>query len=322
MALHFANFRISGTGSALPAHELTNEALTHLVDTSDEWIMSRTGIRSRRVMTDETLLDLAAGAAGRALLQAGVAARDLDLILCATMQADTVTPSLACMVGRQLGASCPALDVNAACTGFLYALDVAAGYFARGRAQRVLVVAAECLSKHVDWGDRATCVLFGDGAGAAVLTAGEGLRAIALTAEGNDEALAIPGTQGGFPGARKGGRRQVVRMNGQEIYRFAVNAIARDVDRVLSEAAVAAGEVRWFLFHQANRRILEAAAQKLRVPLEKLATNIERCGNTSAASIPILLDEVNRAGLLEAGDLIALCAFGGGLTTGAAILRW
>lgn len=322
MSLNPTSFRICGTGHAVPAFELTNEALTRMVETSDEWIVSRTGIQSRRIITDESLLDLATKAAQNALLQARISVDELDLIICATMQADTVTPSLACMVQKRLGALCPAFDVNAACTGFIYALDVAAGYFARGRVQKVLVIAAECLSKHVDWEDRSTCVLFGDGAGAAVLAAGEGLLSITLTSDGNDEALVIPGTPGGFPCAKEEGKKQTLHMNGQEIYRFAVNAIARDVDQVLREAGVRPEEVKMLFLHQANRRILDTAAQKLGMPPEKVAANIGQYGNTSAASIPILLDEKNRAGEIQQGDVIVLCAFGGGLTTGAAVIRW
>ena len=316
------NFNITGTGAALPENEVTNAALTRLVDTSDEWIQSRTGIKSRRVMNEESLLDLAANAAKKALSMADVAIEEIDLIICATMQADTITPSLACMVQKRLGLVCPAFDINAACTGFIYALDAAAGYFARGRAKKALVIAAECLSKHVDWEDRATCVLFGDGAGAAVLEAGEGLLSTAMTADGNDKALVIAGTQSRYPGVQYENKKPVIHMNGQEIYKFAVNAIVRDVKRVLDEAKVKVEDVKCFFFHQANLRILETAAQKLGVAFEKLAVNIQRVGNTSAASIPILLDEVNRAGQLQKGDVIVLCAFGGGLTTGAACIRW
>ena len=316
------NFKIAGTGAALPENEVTNEALTRLVDTSDEWIQSRTGIKSRRVINGESLLDLAADAAKKALLMAKAAIGEIDLIICATMQADTVTPSLACMVQKRLGAVCPAFDINAACTGFVYALDVAAGYFARGRAKKALVIAAECLSKHVDWEDRGTCVLFGDGAGAVVLEEGDCLLSTTLTADGNDEALVIAGTQARYPGVKTESKKQAIHMNGQEIYKFAVNAITRDVKKVLNEAQIKVEDVKCFFFHQANLRILEAAAQKLGVAFEKLAVNIQNVGNTSAASIPILLDEVTRAGTLQKGDVIVLCAFGGGLTTGAACIRW
>ncbi|NLV58312.1 MAG: beta-ketoacyl-ACP synthase 3, partial [Clostridiales bacterium] len=271
----------------------------------------------------ESLTDIAAGAGEQALAQSGVSAKELDLILCATMQGDFVTPSLACTVQKRLGAACAAFDINAACSGFLYGLEVAAGFFARKRVRKVLLIAAECLSKHVDWEDRATCVLFGDGAGAVVLTQGEGLLASRLGAVGNDELLTIGGTPGGFPGAVKPTEmKQTVFMNGQEIYRFAVNAICQDVEAVLKESGILLEEVRYILLHQANQRILDTARDRLSLPEEKVPSMIQRYGNTSASSIPILLDELNRAGRLLRGDLIVLCAFGGGLTTGAAALRW
>lgn len=301
---------------------MTNEQLSQMVDTSDEWIQSRTGIQSRHICTTESLLDLAALAAERSLAQAGVAASELDMILCATVQGDFVTPSLACMVQKSIGATCPSFDINAACTGFVYALDVAAGFFARKHVKKVLLVAAECLSKHVDWEDRSTCILFGDGAGAVVLAEGENLLASKLTAVGNDELLTIGGTPSTFPGAIDKARKQAIYMNGQEIYRFAVNAICRDVGEVLRKAKATVQDVRYFLLHQANQRILDAARARMHVDEEKVPSTISQYGNTSSASIPILLDELNRADKLHGGDLLVFCAFGGGLTTGAVAIRW
>ncbi len=317
------SFQIVGTGRAVPEYLLSNQQLSRMVDTSDEWIKSRTGIESRFVCTTEPLAELAARAGEKALHEAGIDPRELDLIVCATMQGDDVTPSLACAVQKRMGAGCPAFDVNAACTGFVYALDVVAGFFARKRAKKVLLVAAECLSKHVDWEDRATCVLFGDGAGAVALVEGEGLLATSLWAAGNDELLTIGGTKSGFPGAASGTqKKQAIHMNGQEIYRFAVGAVCRDVEAVLGEIGAGLEDVRFFLLHQANQRILDAARARLNVEEERVPSILRRYGNTSAASIPILLDELNRQGRLCRGDLLVLCAFGGGLTSGAAALRW
>lgn len=316
------SFRIAGTGYAVPEYRLTNEQLTHMVDTSDEWITSRCGIKSRRICMQEKLSDIAVEAAKQALSWAKTESGALDLILCATMQGDYVTPSLACVIQKEIGAACPAFDINAACTGFLYALDVAAGYFARKRARKILVVAAECMSKHVDWTDRTTCVLFGDGAGAVVLEAGDNLLASKLSANGNDEFLTIPGTPGAFPLANRPQSKQVVHMNGQEVYRFAVQAMCQDVEAVLCEAGITIADVRYLLAHQANLRILEAAKARLKLDGEKLVIAVDRYGNTSSASIPIMLDELNRTRKLQPGDLLLLCAFGGGLTTGASIIRW
>ncbi len=310
-----------GTGRSVPAFVLDNARLSEMVDTSDDWIVSRTGIRERHICLTESLADLATDAASRALSQAGVSARELSLILCATLQGDYVTPSLACTVQKRLEATCPAFDINAACTGFLYALDTAAGHYAR-RGGRVLVIAAENMSKHIDWNDRATCVLFGDGAGAVVLEQGDNLLASKIGATGNDEFLTIFGSHSRFPGADIPLGKQSVYMNGQEIYRFAVGSMCRDIDDALRTANVSVEDIRFFLVHQANKRILDAAKARLGVNDERMVMTIERYGNTSAASIPIMLDEMNRADRLTRGDLLVFCAFGGGLTTGAAVIRW
>ena len=253
---------------------------------------------------------------------AGLAPTDVDLILCATLQGDYITPSLACMVQRRIGATCPAMDLNAACSGFVYALDVAAGYYARGTVKHVLVIAAERMSKYVDWEDRSTCVLFGDGAGAVVLGPGEGLLATHLTAEGNEAFLNIPGTPGGFPGVPVAPSRQCLFMNGPEVYRFAVLNLCSSLEAVMAKARVTMDRVRYVIAHQANRRILEAAQARLAIAAEKMVWGVDRYGNTSCASIPLLLDEIHRAEGLRKGDLLLLSAFGGGLTAGAALLQW
>ncbi len=316
------SFSIMGTGSAYPARAVTNDELSRLVDTSDAWILSRTGVKERRILTSETLEDIAYAAAVRALGDAGISPAELDLIVCATIRNDYITPSLACMLQKRLGASCASMDINAACSGFLYALDVADGYFARKRVKKVLVVAAEAMSKMTDWTERSTCVLFGDGAGAAVLTEGDGLLSLRLSASGNEVSLNIPNIEGSSPFSQIGERPQCVYMNGQDVYKFAVSALCRDLKAVIEDAGVRQEDIAYVLPHQANLRIIEAAVNKLSISAEKYLVNIERFGNTSAASIPILLDESNRKNLFHDGDLLALSAFGGGFTSGACVLRW
>lgn len=318
------SFAIRGTGSCVPSFVLDNDGLSAMVDTSDEWIVTRTGIRQRRICTTESMEMLAGEAALAALAMANVAPTDVDLILCATIQGDYITPSLACTVQRYIGATCPAMDINAACSGFIYALDVAAGYFARGHVRHVLVIAAECMSKHVDWTERSTCVLFGDGAGAVLLGPGDGLRSTCLTAEGGEALLNIPGVQSTFPMAAPASAdgRSTIYMNGQQVYRFAVKAMCSGIRDALEKTKTSMAQIRYVLVHQANRRILDAAQERLGIPDEKMVYGVDRYGNTSSSSIPILLDELQRAGRLQPGDLVALCAFGGGLTAGAAVLSW
>ncbi|NLT58691.1 MAG: ketoacyl-ACP synthase III [Clostridiales bacterium] len=315
------SFFIAGTGGALPEQSVTNETLSTFLDTSDEWIRSRTGIGERRICIQEDLLSLATKAAQTALAQSGVPAAELDLILCATVQGDYIIPSLACQIQREIGAGCPAFDLNAACTGFVYALDVAAAYFARGY-NHILVVAADAMSRQVDWRERSTCVLFGDGAGAVVLSKGEGLLSIKLTASGNLDILKVRGREGNCPFLAPDSRPAYLEMQGQELYRFAVGCMAEDVKAVLAMAGVEEREVTFLLAHQANRRILEAARQRLGIDEDKYVSNIHKYGNTSAASIPLLLHELVDEGRLSRGDLLVLTAFGGGLTSGAAVIRY
>ena len=316
------SFSMIGTGKSTPAHVLDNEALTHMVDTSDEWISSRTGIRTRYICTSETLDNLAAEAAQNALSMANIQAEQIDLILCATLQGDYITPSLACMVQKKLGASCPAMDINAACTGFLYALYVAAGYFARKKAKYILVVAAECMSKYIDWTDRNTCVLFGDGAGAVVLQQGEDLLSCDLFAKGDEAPLFIKGNPNAFPLTERTAQPHCLHMNGQDIYRFATKTICHHVAAALQEASLSIEDIQYVLAHQANQRILDTAAAKLKIPSEKMVSVIHKYGNTSCASIPIMLDDMCREGKLTAGDLLLCTAFGAGLTSAAMIIRW
>lgn len=323
-------FCILGTGSALPSRIITNEELSRMVDTSDEWIRTRTGITERRVCTKESITDLAFQAAQKALADSNCSADELDLIICATISADYTTPSMACILQKQLGAVCPAFDINAACTGFIYALDVAAGYFARKPDQKILVVAAEAMSRLVDWQERSTCVLFGDGAGAVLLGKGNDLLAIQTGAKGNISSLYARNGWGNSPFHTKTddhldeclNENQYLHMDGQEVFRFAVTSMVQTIEQVLLEANLTKEDITYLIPHQANIRILDSAINRLQLPKDKCLTNIAVRGNTSAACVAILLDEANREGRLKKNDLLALTAFGGGLTTGACILRW
>lgn len=315
------SFKILGSGNGHPEFILTNEQISEMVETSDEWITTRTGIKSRFISNGESLLDLASGAAKKALERSGVRADELDLIICSTVQSDFVTPALACMIQNELGATCPAFDINAACTGFIYALDVAKSYFDSDRARHILVVAAEQMSKHINWKDRETCVLFGDGAGAVVLGKGNGLCAIRITAKGDDKLLTIGGTTGNNPFRTGEVMDTNLHMLGKEVFKFAVNSMCRDITEVLDQAGLQMTDIKKVIPHQANMRIIRSAADKLSIRDEQIAIGIDRYGNTSSASIPILLAELFENGELQEGDKIVLSAFGGGLTSGACIIE-
>lgn len=315
-------FSILGTGSCVPEKILTNDELSQFVDTSDEWIKKRVGVSERRVCTTENAADLGANAAKEALKSAGVKAEELDLILAATISGPNASPTLAGMIQREIGASCPAYDISTACAAFVFLLETAAGYFARKKVKKVLVVGAEQLSRIVDWSDRSTCVIFGDGAGAAVLGEGNSYVSSHLHTEGGDEVIKIPNYIGKSPFYTGEEDSPFIHMKGQETFKFAVRVMCSDVERVLSEADVSKDEVKWVVPHQANIRIIDFAAKRLEMPQEKFYTNIERYGNTSSASVPIALDEMNKKGLLKKGDKIVLTAFGGGLSSAACLLEW
>jgi len=314
---------ILGIGSALPEQVVSNQQLEEFLDTSDEWITSRTGITRRRVMKESELTRLALAASQRALLDAGISGQDLDMILVATTMGDYVFPSTACLIQEGLHAACPAMDLHAACAGFVYALDTADSFIKAGKARHILVVGAEAITRLANWEDRATCVLFGDGAGAVVVGPGEGLLSVRLTARTDRDALYMLAEPGNNPFTRKpdeapGG----VRMQGQDVFRFAVSQSIEDLNQVAAQAGRTVQEMDWVLLHQANRRIIDAVRQRLKLDPARMPGNIHRTGNTSAASIPLLLDEMYRAGLLMPGQLIAMSAFGAGLVSGACVLRW
>jgi len=321
--------RILGTGSSLPRRVLTNRELEGMVDTSDEWITTRTGIQTRRIAgPGEETHRLAAAAGRQALDMAGIEAASLDLVVVATLTPHMMMPACACFVQAELGASRAfAYDLNAACSGFLYGLDLAAAYIERRPEMRVLLVGSENLSARTNWQDRNTCVLFGDGAGACVLGGGTGAGGVlgaSLAADGSLwELLCMEGPPSMNPAlARPEHDGCYIRMAGRDVFRHAVRAMEDAVRAVLAQAGVGLEEIALVIPHQANIRILRNLMERLALPEEKVYINLTRYGNTSAASIPIALDEANREGLLQPGDLILLCSFGGGFTWGALLLRW
>jgi 3-oxoacyl-[acyl-carrier-protein] synthase-3 len=313
---------VLGVGSALPRRQVTNEELASQVDTSDEWIVARTGIRTRYIAGEnETTASLAVDAARKALDHAGVAATDVDLIVLATATPDQTFPSSATKVQAALGIrDCIAFDVHAVCTGFLYALSVADSMLRSGNAKKALVIGAETFSRILDWEDRATCVLFGDGAGALVLAAEEGERGILATklhADGrHNDLLFVDG------GPSTTGTVGKLRMKGREVFRHAVVNLAEVLNEVLEDAGLTAADVDWVVPHQAHARILDATAKKLGLPPEKVVVTVDRHANTSAASVPLAFDTAVRDGRIKRGDIVVLEAMGGGFTWGAAALRY
>jgi 3-oxoacyl-[acyl-carrier-protein] synthase-3 len=319
--------RIAGTGSYLPEKVLTNDDLAKIVDTSDEWIAARTGIRERHIAAEgETTSDLAYHAATRALEAAGVNAADLDLIVVGTTTPDLIFPSTACLLQHRIGADgCPAFDVNAACSGFIFALSVADKFIRAGAAKTALVVGSETLTRMLDWSDRGTCVLFGDGAGAVVLKADTetGILSTHLHADGGKkELLWNPvGVSVGFkPEEHNAGVR--VLMTGNEVFKHAVKALDSVVEETLEANGLDRHDIDWLIPHQANLRIIEATAKRLDMPMDRVVVTVDKHGNTSSGSVPLALDGAVRAGKVQRGQLVLLEAFGGGFTWGSALLRY
>ena len=321
---------IAGTGSSLPERIVTNADLERMVDTSDEWITTRTGIRERRVAGETEPMSLFATRAARAALEAaGMNAADLDLVLCATVTPDMPIPSTACIIQDQLGAKrAAAFDLAAGCSGFLYGLTVAERFLASPQYESILLIGAEVLSKYVDWKDRTTCVLFGDGAGAVVLKAGAppyGVLATTLKADGAlADFIMVPAGGTREPASTKtiAEGRHYIKMKGNETFKMAVRSMEDAARNALERAGLQTSDVALFIPHQANLRIIDAVGSRLGLRADQVLINIERVGNTSAASIPVALDEAVRAGRLKRGDVVLLAAFGTGLTWGAAALRW
>lgn len=322
---------IAGTGRAVPAKLLTNADLETLVETTDEWITTRTGIRERHKAADgEVLSDFCVAAGTQALGSAGLAPKDLDAVLIATVTPDQPIPAVACLVQQKLGAKrAAAWDQNAGCSGWLYGLHIADGLIQAGKARNVLLVGAELLTRYVDYTDRATCVLFGDGAGATLLRATKsdrGVLASTIRSDGEGaQFIQMPGGGSSFPPTRPetlAERLPFIKMMGGETFKLAVRSMVEVCKDVLNESGFEPGEVSWLVPHQANDRIIQAVGERLGISRERCVVNIERYGNTSAASIPIALDEAARDGRVKRGDLILFTAFGAGLTWGAALVRW
>lgn len=330
--------RITGTGSALPGRIVTNKELEQLVETSDEWIRERTGIAERHVSVGETVVTLASEAARKALEQAGKRTEEIDLILVATCSPEQYLPCCACQVQAAVGAvNALAFDVNAACSGFLFALNTADAYLRTGLAKNALIIGSEVLSKLVDWKDRGSCILFGDGAGAVVVErceASPGILGRALHSDGTGGGVLQCGARElTTPYARTSAaktdqkqqtddREHYIQMDGQEVYRFATRRVPQCIEEALADAGLAVPDIDLFVLHQANARIIDAVAKRLHADREKFPTNLERVGNLSSASIPVLLDELHRQGKLHRGDRIVLAGFGAGLTIGACVMTW
>lgn len=318
--------RIIGTGGFLPQQVVTNADLEKKVDTNDAWIRERTGIHKRHIARDgETTCDLAEQAARRAMDAAGISAADLDLIIVATTTPDLVFPSTACLLQQRLGnRGAPAFDVQAVCTGFIYALSIADKFIRTGSAKNALVVGAETLSRIVDWTDRRTCVLFGDGAGAVVLRADDepGILSTHLHADGTyEKLLCVPvGVSSNYKKMLDG--EAFIQMQGQEVFKVAVNTLGRIVDETLQFNGLKEDAIDWLIPHQANLRIIEATAKKLKMSMERVVLTVQGHGNTSAASVPLALDVAVRDGRIQPGQLLLLEAFGGGFTWGSALVRY
>ncbi len=320
------NAHIIGTGSFLPAKVVTNFELAEHMDTSDEWIVSRTGIRQRHIAVEETTAGMALEAAKRALADAGMQPEELEMILLATVSPDHIVPSAACEVQAMLGAkNAVAIELNAACSGFVFGLNTAQAYVRAGIYKKILVVGVETLSKIVDWSDRSTCILFGDGAGAAVLTADEnaGIQDFIQFSDGTKgEALLCDAKPLRNLFVQNEQKQEHVRMDGQEVFKFAVRRVSESIDQLLERNSLTTQEIGCYILHQANARIIQSVVKHLKEDGEKFPMNVERCGNTSGASVPLLLDELNRAGRLKRGEKVIMSGFGGGLTWGSIYMIW
>ena len=322
--------RITGTGAYVPKRVMTNQDLEKIVETSSQWIVDRTGIRERRIAADgEATSDLAVEAARQALEMAGLSAKELDLLIVATCTPDMFLPSTACIVQDRVGAKkAVAFDVSAACSGFLYALSVGVQYLQNGVFKTALIIGAEVMSRITDWSDRSTCILFGDGAGAVVIEAREGLNGILSTHLYSDgrlwELIYVPGGGSRMPSSSETIDKglNVMKMKGNETFKVAIRNLEEAARAALMHNHLKESDVSLLIPHQANLRILTAVADRLKIPIERVMINIDRFGNTSAASIPMALDEAARSGRVKEGDILLMEAFGGGLTWASAVIRW
>ena len=328
--------RIIGTGSFLPDTIVTNDDLSKIMDTSDEWIRTRTGIKERHLVKEESTTYMAVEAAKKALMDAKLDVAEIDLIIVATITGDHITPSAACEVQAALGADkAVAFDLNAACSGFLFALNTAHAYISSGFCNNALIIGVETLSKIMDWKDRSTCVLFGDGAGAVVVKKDEtgllsldwgsdGAKGMVLACKNRDKhnPLVTPNICDEDNAEADIQRLEYVHMDGQEVYKFAVTTVPASIQKTLDMSGIKSDEIKYYILHQANIRILQSVAKRLKVSEECFPISLDHCGNISAASVPILLDEINREGKLKRGDKIVLSGFGGGLTWGSVVMVW
>ncbi len=322
--------KITGLGYSVPKGILTNDDFSHIVDTSDEWIVTRTGIRERHIADANTATsDLATEAATRALKSAGLVAEDLDMIIVGTATSDMIFPATACIVQYNIGAkNAAAYDISAACSGFLYGLSIARGFIISGMYENILVIGAETLSKITNYEDRTTCVLFGDGAGAVVVSPSQDEKGILSTFIRSDgsgtDFLNMPGGGSRRPASNETVEKHMhsIHMAGNDVFKFAVRAMGEATERALSSTNLKADEVDLLIPHQANMRIIQATAKRVKIPMERVYVNLDRYGNTSAASIPIALNEAHESGRIKADDLIVLVAFGGGYAWGSVAIRW
>lgn len=314
--------KIIGTGSALPEKVVTNDMLAGFLETSDSWIRTRTGIETRRLLSTETLSELAMTAAMKALESSKMKPEDIDYIICSNVANSYVTPSLSSIIMGPLGCKCPCTDINGACVGFIYALDIADAFVKTGKAKNILIVAAEEPSRFCNWHERETSVLFADGAGAVVVTEGEGFRDFIVTGDTHTDVLYYKRQMEVTPYDRVEEKTQPLVMQGREVFKLAVRSCIKDVDTILERNGLTGKEIDMYLLHQANKRINDSIREHLGEPEAKFPLNMTKYGNTSSASIPILMDELSREGVLKDGMKLLLSAFGGGFVTGAAILDW
>lgn len=304
--------KIYGTGSYVPPDVIHNDDLANLVDTNDEWIRERTGIVKRHIAQGESTVSMAVKSAERALKNAKMSAEEIDFIIVSTISSNVILPCTACEVQKQIGATnATCFDLNAACSGFLFAYNTAQAYIASGIYHTGIVIGAECLSNLVDWKDRGTCILFGDGAGAVVLKAKEGTNFSLVTHSDGERGKALTCGQNDF-----------IHMDGQEVFKFAVKQVPKSICELLEENHLQKEQIDYFILHQANKRIVEAVAKRLKLEIEKFPMNLQEYGNTSSASIPILLDEMNQKGLLKKGMKMIMVGFGAGLSWGASLIEW
>ena len=316
------NMKIIGTGSAVPKLSVANEDLATFLDTSDEWITTRTGIKSRHILSEETIEELGAKACLNAIEMADLKPQDIDYIICSNVYNSYITPALSCIIAEKLQISCPCLDVNGACVGFLYALEMADAFVELGKYKNIIVLCAENMTRMVDWKDRSTCVLFGDAAAAVVVTRGGSLAAFQIGTTPDSNAIYSYNPPGNCPYTKSQPEWSLMHMQGQDVYKFAVSTATAGLKHLIKSQGIDVKKIKFFLLHQANKRILEAVRSRLKQAEEKFPTNIDQYGNTSSASIPLLLDELNRSGQLLDGDYLAMSAFGAGLTAGSCLLRW